>query len=396
MAGLQAKGELSRFLLGYETTFNTTPASPAGVILPINTCGLKAEQKLNAPATLRGRADPAPPFYGFVDVSGDVVVPLDGAAIGFWLKGLLGQPVSTEHAPIALNAIAVQDETNGAIGIPLVAHGLPVGCQVTVSGSTHYNGTFTVGSQTTANLLVLLAAYSTGGFQAETFSSGASLQPLLYTHVFTVQGTLPSCYAEKGFTDISQFEVFNGLKVGKMATSLGGDKELEATFSLVGGNSLPLAATSIETSPLSVALARFSFNQGFIYQNGAMLATVTECSQTIDRQLDNSVYPIGNNAMRGAIPEGVMQISGTLKAMFEDASLLNLGVNQTVTDIKLVYQRVIESMTIEYQEVNMSRTSPPIDTPKGLFASMDYQAFYNTGSFNSAVKITLVNQLSGY
>ena len=391
---MQAKGESARLLVGFETTFNQLPGTPNGVILPINTCGLKADQKLNKTSTLRGRRDPAQPYYGFVDASGDTVVPLDGSAMGYWLKALLGQPVSTEKASESIGNGPAVDHSNGRVGIPVTAHGIPVGCQVTITGTTHYNNTYTVDPLTTVNEVVLTAAYITT-FQAETFSAGV-IQPLLYTHVFKVQPTQPSMFVEKGFTDINQFEVFTGVKTGKLALSVGGDKELEATVSLIGCNSQPMSSTSIQVSPATVPLARFQFDQGFIYQGGQSLAIVTEFSLNMDMDLDNSVYPIGNQGMRGAVPEGIMALSGTMKTMFEDASLVNLGIGKTVTTIKLMFSRAIESMTFEYQEVNLARTSPPIDTPKGIYASLDYEAFYNTGSYNSAIQVTLVNQVSGY
>ena len=39
------------------------------------------------------------PSRGFVDVQNSLVVPLDARAVGFWLKGLLGAPVTTGTGP---------------------------------------------------------------------------------------------------------------------------------------------------------------------------------------------------------------------------------------------------------------------------------------------------------
>ena len=92
-----ARGYKTALTLDYETTFGVVPeaASRAGVVLPINTFGLNVSRNKNSAQTLTGRRDPVEPFDGNVEVSGDVVVPVDTRAFGYWLKLLLGSPTTT-------------------------------------------------------------------------------------------------------------------------------------------------------------------------------------------------------------------------------------------------------------------------------------------------------------
>jgi len=91
----QAQGYRSRLALAYEASFGVTPASPAGFIMPITSAKIAAKQTLIEDKTIRGIRDVAPPGLGNIDVQGPVVVPIDEINIGYWLKALFGQPVTT-------------------------------------------------------------------------------------------------------------------------------------------------------------------------------------------------------------------------------------------------------------------------------------------------------------
>jgi hypothetical protein len=65
-----------------------------------------------------------------------------------------------------LDAAAATNEGGGQVGIPCYAHGFTAGNQVTIAGTTNYDGTYTLESGTTADKLVITAAYV-----AETFAT---------------------------------------------------------------------------------------------------------------------------------------------------------------------------------------------------------------------------------
>ena len=93
-----ARGYKTQCLMDWETSFGVAPTTKAGAILPINSFGLNISRNLNTAATLTGRRDPVEPFDGNVEVSGDLVVPVDTRAFGYWLKLLLGAPTTTGTA----------------------------------------------------------------------------------------------------------------------------------------------------------------------------------------------------------------------------------------------------------------------------------------------------------
>jgi hypothetical protein len=95
---MQAQGAKGEIRLGFETTYGTTPTSPAMVEIPFNTESLKASAKLTEDSTIRGNKNPSEPTYGNQDVSGSITGPIDQVAIGWILRALLGDPTKTGTA----------------------------------------------------------------------------------------------------------------------------------------------------------------------------------------------------------------------------------------------------------------------------------------------------------
>ena len=78
------------------------PGSPKGYDMPFNSYGVSLSRSLTAAETISGTRNPKEPFAGNTDVSGDIVVPVDLIAFGYWLRGLFGAPTTTpgeESAP---------------------------------------------------------------------------------------------------------------------------------------------------------------------------------------------------------------------------------------------------------------------------------------------------------
>ena len=91
-------GARTAMALAFESTYGTTPAS-GFVRMPFASIGLGASQPLIANELLGYGRDPLAPIKDAVTASGGVVVPVDTDALGYWLKGLLGQPTTTGTTP---------------------------------------------------------------------------------------------------------------------------------------------------------------------------------------------------------------------------------------------------------------------------------------------------------
>lgn len=86
----QQPGWKSQLIGDVEPSFGTDPTTPAGRVLPIIRHTIKAEQNLVQTEVLRGRRDQARPSRGYINVAGDVIVPLEVGNLGWWMAAAFG------------------------------------------------------------------------------------------------------------------------------------------------------------------------------------------------------------------------------------------------------------------------------------------------------------------
>jgi len=94
----RAQGARAQMALAFETTYGTPPAS-GFTKMPFASTSLGAEQPLLNSELLGYGRDPLAPIKDAVTADGDVVVPLDAEAFGFWLKAAFGAPATTGTGP---------------------------------------------------------------------------------------------------------------------------------------------------------------------------------------------------------------------------------------------------------------------------------------------------------
>jgi len=80
--------------LAFETTYGAPPAS-GFTRMPFASATLGAEQPLLNSELLGYGRDPLAPIKDALTADGNVVVPIDAEAFGFWLKAAFGQPITT-------------------------------------------------------------------------------------------------------------------------------------------------------------------------------------------------------------------------------------------------------------------------------------------------------------
>ncbi|MGC8732149.1 MAG: phage tail tube protein [Halothiobacillaceae bacterium] len=94
----RAQGARAQMALAFETTYGTPPVG-GFTRMPFASTTLGAEQPLLNSELLGYGRDPLAPIKDAVTADGDVVVPIDTAAFGFWLKAAFGDPVTSGEPP---------------------------------------------------------------------------------------------------------------------------------------------------------------------------------------------------------------------------------------------------------------------------------------------------------
>lgn len=90
----RAQGARSQLAAAFETTYGTAPAT-GFMQMPFASASLGAEQPLLASELLGYGRDPLAPLKDAVTADGEITVPLDAEAFGFWLKAAFGAPTTT-------------------------------------------------------------------------------------------------------------------------------------------------------------------------------------------------------------------------------------------------------------------------------------------------------------
>ncbi len=93
----RAQGARAQMTLVFETTYGTPPVG-GFTRMPFASTTLGAEQPLQTSELLGYGRDPQAPIKDAVTADGDVVIPIDVEAFGFWLKAVFGAPITTGTA----------------------------------------------------------------------------------------------------------------------------------------------------------------------------------------------------------------------------------------------------------------------------------------------------------
>jgi len=94
----RAQGARSLMAAAFETSYGTPPVG-GYMQMPFASTSLGAEQPLLGSELLGYGRDPLAPIKDAVTADGDVAVPIDAEAFGFWLKAAFGDPVTTGTGP---------------------------------------------------------------------------------------------------------------------------------------------------------------------------------------------------------------------------------------------------------------------------------------------------------
>jgi len=215
-----------------------------------------------------------------------------------------------------------------------------------------------------------------------------------YTHVFDTTGARPYFTLEHGFTDLgtAQYFAYLGCKVSQFSMSIGGDQELVGNLTVTGSNRT-IGAASFDATPETPSFARLKNFQASIKEGGSAISNVTSVDFSLNWNVDSSQYVIGGGGVLGAIPDGVMTISGTINALFEDMVMLNKAINGTESSLEVTLTDSADSTAIiKFPELKYAEDFPIINGPTGIGVSLPFSAYYNNDAAGSAAVMTLINE----
>lgn len=146
--------------------------------------------------------------------------------------------------------------------------------------------------------------------------------------------TSDSYTIEKWFSDISQSEQYTGCRFASMKVSLPATGLAKVSFGIVGKD-ITTGTSVYFTSPTAVmSSTETAAVNGTLRVAGADVATVTSMEFTVDLGISGEPV-VGANTIP-ALFYGKSNVSGQFTALFEDATMRDLFVNETESSISAV------------------------------------------------------------
>ena len=208
------------------------------------------------------------------------------------------------------------------------------------------------------------------------------------TNVLKAGTSRKSFTMEVAYTDINQYHAYTGLIVNTMNLSVSTDATVNGSFGLVGKDMTPSGTTIDNLGGYTAAGSNRSFDSftGTINEGGSSIAIVTG----IEISLDNGLQParvVGSDTVAEYF-DGRCNVTGTVSAFFENATLLNKFLNETPSSLDFTLTDPdANTLTFDIPRIIYTGGSAPVSGEAGIILSMPFQAVYD-GTEQTALKIT--------
>lgn len=438
----QAKGAKSNLLMAIESSYATLPGSPTVYKLPFNKNSLGAKQSLIESNTITGTRNPVEPGRGQIDSSGTIEVPVDVQNSGLWLLHMFGAPTTTDASIAGKLTGATGVTTTLGTWTAVIDGAFKVaidGSTATAVGPIDFSSGVTTMANVASKIQTAIRAVGTGGFTSATVAfdttntqfiitsgttgasssvsqltapaSGTNISgstfmkctagtltsgATLYQHIWKIGDDMPSATMEKGLTDLGEYYRSPGCKISKWGMSLAvGNNELVQTFDIMAATETQ-ETSALSATPTELTLTKFNNFQGAVSEAGSAANNVRKLDLNVDFGLDGDTYCLNGQATRTDITEGVVQVTGTVEALFNSTTLIGKAIDGTESSLSAAMTSGNNSLTIDIPELIFERPNVNIDGPKGLFLSVPFRAYYKDNADATAIKITLVNGVASY
>lgn len=218
--------------------------------------------------------------------------------------------------------------------------------------------------------------------------------------VFNAAGGLPIAmglelnYASQIATP-GQFLRMYGCRIVKGAMALKSEGFVQLTLSIKGSKFDWSQTTAVSTTPVDFGNSAFAMSQCSLKEGGSVIGTVQEFNLSWDNDLDDSLYTIGGGGTRAYLTEGMVKLTGNIKALFTDMTLLNKAIGNTDTSLETIWTKGTglgtagnDSLDLLLPHLTYKLQAPGIEGPKGLVAMLNFTGF-RVGGAEQAASATL-------
>ena len=425
MPKVRAYGADATLKVCRETSYGVAPLSGYRS-LDFKSTDLSSEQPLgDDPLLGRGR-NAQDPYRGLITDEGKIEIPLDLRGSGFWLSGLFGDPATVQtkasghiafagqplaNSTITLNAVTWTFVTGTHVGnqtqigvsldatLTALAADLNASVDAQISKCTYAANTAddrleilfdTAG--TIGNAFTLAAsANSSGSVSYGTLTGGG------YRHEWLSGGDdIPSFTFEIGHPKLLTPVFFRhlGTVMESLAFEMGQEGPANGTVQLVAQGEEKAVAT-LDATPDTFALKRFSQGRGFIKRGGAPLAGVTGGNLTFSNNLER-VRVIRDDGKIEAAEPTFASCQGAMTVRFDGATLVGEAANGEPVALQYGFSMAEGwQLTFELFRVFLPKPKYAVSGPGGVEASFDWRAAYDEANA-CMLRAGLLNDVASY
>ena len=199
---------------------------------------------------------------------------------------------------------------------------------------------------------------------------------------------------EEWYSDISQSEVFTGLKVNTASLSIPATGLVTCDFGFMGKDLAQTGSSAYFSAPTAqTSTGIFAAVNGALVVNGTPVALVTDASINLNRNLQNATV-VGSNSIAD-IFEGRITVDGSFSAYFQDATFRDLFNNETEVSLVIAIttsnDKGADFMSIVLPRIKVN-SNTKADGESGIVASHNFVALLNsTGGTGAATEKTTIS-----
>lgn len=197
-------------------------------------------------------------------------------------------------------------------------------------------------------------------------------------------GVTPKSFTmERQFADIAQYGVFTGCLVNTTTLTIEPNAMVTGTFGIIGKDG-SFSGTSLG-SPSDVATNQpFDGFSGTLDEGGSAIASIASLELNIDNGL-TPTFVVGDSTTPQVVP-GRSNITGTMRAYFANATLLNKFINETESSLTVTLtgeggEWEISLPRIKYSGSEINVTSPD----QAVEINMPFQALRDSSAASNIV-----------
>lgn len=195
----------------------------------------------------------------------------------------------------------------------------------------------------------------------------------------------PSFTFERGFSDITQYQVLTGCVIDRLRLNVRPDRLISGTFGVIGKSSA-ISSSSLDASPTAATAndPMDSFS-GSLEEGGSSIGIVVGLQLTIDNALEQA-FVIGEDEVSSLLA-GQSRITGEITTYFEDAALLTKFAARTESSLTLTCSGDGGSLEFNLPRIVYTGAENPALGAGPITLSLPFTALYDTDEATN-LKIT--------